>query len=171
LLYWNSDSTNLPGPFYAWYLRNTYLENKFVTPGAVTVCGEQIDLGKLDMPVYIYGSREDHIVPIGGAYASTQHLPGKKRFVMGASGHIAGVINPPAANKRSHWLREDGKFPETADQWIAGAKELPGSWWTDWSDWLRKHAGKQIAAPKQYGKDAKFKVIEAAPGRYVKARA
>ena len=99
LLYWNSDSTNLPGPFYAWYLRNTYLENKFVTPGAVTVCGEQIDLGKLDMPVYIYGSREDHIVPIGGAYASTQHLPGKKRFVMGASGHIAGVINPPAANK------------------------------------------------------------------------
>ena len=171
LLYWNSDSTNLPGPFYAWYLRNTYLENKFVTPGAVTVCGEQIDLGKLDMPVYIYGSREDHIVPIGGAYASTQHLPGKKRFVMGASGHIAGVINPPTANKRSHWLREDGKFPATADEWIAGAKELPGSWWTDWSNWLHKHAGKQIAAPKHYGKDAKFKVIEAAPGRYVKARA
>ena len=171
LLYWNSDSTNLPGPFYAWYLRNTYLENKFVNPGAVTVCGEQIDLGKLDMPVYIYGSREDHIVPIGGAYASTQHLPGKKRFVMGASGHIAGVINPPTANKRSHWLREDGKFPATADQWVAGAKELPGSWWTDWSDWLRKHAGKQIAAPKHYGKDAKFKAIEAAPGRYVKARA
>ncbi len=171
LLYWNSDSTNLPGPFYAWYLRNTYLENKFVTPGAVTVCGEQIDLGKLDMPVYIYGSREDHIVPIGGAYASTQHLLGKKRFVMGASGHIAGVINPPAANKRSHWLREDGKFPATADQWIAGATELPGSWWTDWSNWLQKHAGKQIAAPKHYGKDAKFKAIEAAPGRYVKARA
>jgi polyhydroxyalkanoate synthase len=171
LLYWNSDSTNLPGPFYAWYLRNTYLENKFVTPGAVTVCGEKIDLGKVNIPVYIYGSREDHIVPIGGAYASTQHLPGKKRFVMGASGHIAGVINPPAANKRSHWLREDGKFPATADAWIAGATELPGSWWTDWSNWLKSHAGKQITAPKHYGKDAEFKTIEAAPGRYVKARA
>jgi len=171
LLYWNSDSTNLPGPFYAWYLRNTYLENKFVTPGAVMVCGEKIDLSKVNMPVYIYGSREDHIVPIGGAYASTQHLPGQKRFVMGASGHIAGVINPPEAKKRSHWLREDGKFPAKASEWIAGAKELPGSWWTDWSDWLKTHAGKQIAAPKQYGKDAKSKTIEAAPGRYVKARA
>jgi polyhydroxyalkanoate synthase len=171
LLYWNSDSTNLPGPFYAWYLRNTYLENKFVTPEAVTVCGEKIDLRKVDLPVYIYGSREDHIVPIGGAYASTQHLPGKKRFVMGASGHIAGVINPPDAKKRSHWLREDGKFPATADAWIAGATEFPGSWWTDWSDWLKKHAGKQIAAPKHYGKDTKTKTIEAAPGRYVKARA
>ena len=171
LLYWNSDSTNLPGPFYAWYLRNTYLENKFVTPEAVTVCGEKIDLRKVDLPVYIYGSREDHIVPIGGAYASTQHLPGKKRFVMGASGHIAGVINPPDAKKRSHWLREDGKFPATADAWIAGATEFPGSWWTDWSDWLKKHAGKQIAAPKHYGKDAKAKSIEAAPGRYVKVRA
>jgi polyhydroxyalkanoate synthase len=171
LLYWNSDSTNLPGPFYAWYLRNTYLENRFVTPGAVVVCGEPIDLRKVNLPVYIYGSREDHIVPIGGAYASTQHLPGKKRFVMGASGHIAGVINPPAANKRSHWLREDGQFPATADQWIEGATEHPGSWWTDWSQWLKSHAGKQIAAPKHYGKDAKSKVIEAAPGRYVKVRA
>jgi polyhydroxyalkanoate synthase len=171
LLYWNSDSTNLPGPFYAWYLRNTYLENRFVTPGAVTVCGEQIDLNKVNLPVYIYGSREDHIVPIGGAYASTQQLPGKKRFVMGASGHIAGVINPPAANKRSHWLRADGQFPATADQWIAGATEHPGSWWTDWSEWLQSHAGKPIAAPKHYGKTTKSKVIEAAPGRYVKVRA
>ncbi|MEP6970816.1 MAG: alpha/beta fold hydrolase, partial [Betaproteobacteria bacterium] len=91
LLYWNSDSTNLPGPFYAWYLRNTYLENRLVKHGKVSVCGEKIDLRKVDLPVYVYGSREDHIVPIGGAYASTQYLPGKKRFVMGASGHIAGV--------------------------------------------------------------------------------
>ena len=171
LLYWNSDSTNLPGPFYAWYLRNTYLENRLVQPGAATVCGEKIDLRKVNLPVYIYGSREDHIVPIGGAYASTQHLPGKKRFVMGASGHIAGVINAPAAKKRSHWLREDGKFPADVNEWIHGAKELPGSWWTDWSAWLKSHAGKQIAAPKTYGKGARFKTIEAAPGRYVKARA
>ena len=171
LLYWNSDSTNLPGPFYAWYLRNTYLENRLVKPGEATVCGEKIDFRKVKLPVYIYGSREDHIVPIGGAYASTQYLPGQKRFVMGASGHIAGVINAPSAHKRSHWLREDAKFPADVNEWIQGAKEIPGSWWTDWSDWLKKHAGKQIAAPKTYGKGARFKTIEAAPGRYVKARA
>ena len=170
LLYWNSDSTNLPGPFYAWYLRNTYLENNLTKPGTATVCGQQVDLGKVDIPVYIYGSREDHIVPIGGAYASTQHLPGKKRFVMGASGHIAGVINPPAKGKRSHWLRDDGKLPKSVDQWIAGATEHKGSWWTDWSNWLADQAGKEVAAPKSYGK-GKYKAIEPAPGRYVQAKA
>ena len=170
LLYWNSDSTNLPGPFYAWYLRNTYLENKLIRKGETQVCGESVDLGQLDMPFYIYGSREDHIVPIGGAYASTQVLPGKKRFVMGASGHIAGVINPPVKKKRSHWLRADGKLPKTTHQWLSGAQEIPGSWWTDWSNWLAAHAGTKIAAPKSYGK-GKYKVIEAAPGRYVKQKA
>jgi polyhydroxyalkanoate synthase len=170
LLYWNSDSTNLPGPFYAWYLRNTYLENRLVKPGAAVVCGQKIDLRTLDMPVYIYGSREDHIVPIGGAYATTQAVSGKRRFVMGASGHIAGVINPPAAKKRSHWTRDDGKFPKTQAEWLAGAAEHAGSWWTDWSDWLKSHAGKQIPAPKAYGK-GKYKAIEPAPGSYVKVKA
>ena len=171
LLYWNSDATNLPGPFYTWYLRNTYHENKLAKPNALTVCGEKIDLGKIDIPAYIYGSREDHIVPIGGAYASTQLLPGKKRFVMGASGHIAGVINPPAKKKRSHWIREDGKFPKTQAEWLAGATEHPGSWWTDWAQWLKGHAGKQVPAPKAYGNGKAYKAIEPAPGRYVKARA
>jgi polyhydroxyalkanoate synthase len=171
LLYWNSDATNLPGPFYTWYLRNTYHENKLAKPNALTVCGEKIDLGSIDIPAYIYGSREDHIVPIGGAYASTQLLPGKKRFVMGASGHIAGVINPPAKNKRSHWVRNDGKFPETQPEWLAGAQEHPGSWWTDWAQWLKGNAGKQIPAPKGYGNGKAYKAIEPAPGRYVKARA
>ena len=170
LLYWNSDSTNLPGPYYAWYLRNTYLENKLIKPGALTVCGQKIDMQQVDIPFYIYGSREDHIVPIGGSYASTQVLPGKKRFVMGASGHIAGVINPPAKNKRSHWIRADGKLPTSAEDWIAGAEEHAGSWWTDWSHWLKGQAGKQIAAPKTYGK-GKFKALMPAPGSYVKARA
>jgi polyhydroxyalkanoate synthase subunit PhaC len=168
LLYWNSDSTNLPGPMYTWYLRNTYFENNLVKPGKCTVCGEKIDLRKVDIPVYIYGSREDHIVPIAGAYASTQHLPGKKRFVMGASGHIAGVINPPSKNKRSYWTND--KLPKTHEEWLEGAKEHPGSWWTDWSGWLKPHAGKLIAAPKSYGK-GKYKAIEPAPGRYVKAKA
>lgn len=173
LLYWNSDSTNLPGPFYAWYLRNTYFENNLIKPGKVSVCGQKVDLRKVDIPVYLYGSREDHIVPIGGAYASTQHLPGKKRFVMGASGHIAGVINPPAKKKRSYWTNDklpQGKFPATQAEWLKGATEHPGSWWTDWSAWLKGHAGKQIAAPKTYG-NRQHKVIEAAPGRYVKAKA
>ena len=159
LLYWNSDSTNLPGPLYAWYLRNTYLENRLIRPGAATVCGEKIDFNRVKMPFYIYGSREDHIVPIGGAYASTQVFPGKKRFMMGASGHIAGVINPPAAKKRSHWVRNDGKFPAHVNDWMAGAKETPGSWWADWSGWLKGHAGKMIAAPKSYGR-GKYKAIE-----------
>jgi polyhydroxyalkanoate synthase subunit PhaC len=170
LLYWNSDSTNLPGPMYTWYLRNTYHENNLIKPGKAVVCGTQLDLRKVDMPVYIYGSREDHIVPIGGAYASTQVLPGKKRFVMGASGHIAGVINPPAAKKRSHWVGKEGAFPATHEAWLKTTKEVPGSWWDDWCDWVKPHAGKLIAAPKSYG-NAKYKVIEPAPGRYVKAKA
>jgi polyhydroxyalkanoate synthase subunit PhaC len=168
LLYWNSDSTNLPGPMYAWYLRNTYLENNLVKPNKLTVCGEKVDLRSIDIPAYIYGSREDHIVPIGGAYASTQVLPGKKRFVMGASGHIAGVINPPSKNKRSHWTSD--KLPKTHAEWLKGAKEHPGSWWTDWSAWLKHHAGKQIAAPRNFGRGS-YKAIEPAPGSYVKVKA
>ena len=176
LLYWNSDSTNLPGPMYTWYLRNTYHENNLIKPGKAVVCGEKVDLSKLDMPVYIYGSREDHIVPIDGAYASTQVLPGKKRFVMGASGHIAGVINAPVKNKRNYWTNEKvkDKLPATQSSWLDSSTEHPGSWWTDWSAWLAGHGGKQIAAPKAYGSSTgkiKYKVIEPAPGRYVKAKA
>lgn len=171
LLYWNSDATNLPGPWYAWYLRNMYLENNMVQPGKLSVSGTRLDLGAIDIPVYIYGSREDHIVPITASYASTQVLPGKKRFVMGASGHIAGVINPPAKKKRSHWIREDGVLPATHSEWLSGAQELPGSWWTDWSEWLQGHAGKLVPAPKRYGRATKYKALEDAPGRYVQQKA
>ncbi|MEG0938957.1 PHA/PHB synthase family protein [Comamonas sp.] len=170
LLYWNSDSTNLPGPFYAWYLRNLYLENNLTKSGALTVCGETVDISAVKLPVYVYGSREDHIVPVSAAYASTQVLGGDLRFVMGASGHIAGVINPPAKNKRSHWLREDGEFPATFGDWTEGATEYPGSWWSDWSAWLGIHAGKQVAAPKTYGRAKAYAAIEDAPGRYVLAK-
>ena len=171
LLYWNGDATNLPGPFYAWYLRNTYLENRLVNPKSTIVCGESIDFRKVKVPAYIYGSREDHIVPIGGAYATTQHWAGPKRFVMGASGHIAGVINPPSKGKRSHWIGSDKTFPADVQDWIAKAAEHKGSWWTDWSQWLQAKAGKQIAAPKSYGKRGSYKAIEPAPGRYVKVKA
>lgn len=170
LLYWNSDSTNLPGPWYTWYLRNTYLENNLRVPGKLTVCGEKVDLGRIEAPAYVYASREDHIVPWDAAYLNTQILTGKRRFVLGASGHIAGVINPPSKNKRSYWTGKGAALPATGSEWLAKAQEHPGSWWTDWSAWLQPHGGKQIAAPKTLG-DRRHKPIEPAPGRYVKAKA
>ena len=170
LLYWNSDSTNLPGPMFCWYLRNTYHENNLVKPGKLTVCGEKIDLGKIDAPAYVYASREDHIVPWQAAYGNTQVLKGKLRFALGASGHIAGVINPPAKGKRSHWLSSTNALPAKAQDWFDKAREHPGSWWTDWATWLKGHAGKQIAAPKGPG-NRRYKAIELAPGRYVKQKA
>lgn len=170
LLYWNGDSTNLPGPMYCWYLRHTYLQNELKQPGALTVCGEKLDLGKIKAPVYIYGSREDHIVPWDSAYRSTQIFAGKKRFVLGASGHIAGVINPPAKKKRSHWIAKSTALPPEASQWLEGAVEHEGSWWTDWAAWLAGHAGAKKAAPRAYGGRG-HKAIEPAPGRYVKTKA
>jgi polyhydroxyalkanoate synthase len=168
LLYWNSDSTNLPGPMYCWYLRNTYLENNLKVPGKLTVCGEKVDLGSIKAPVYLYASREDHIVPWKGAFNSTRIFKGKKRFVLGASGHIAGVVNPPQAKKRCHWIND--AIPADADEWLAKATEVPGSWWTDWAQWLASHASAQVAAPKSVG-SRKYKPIEPAPGRYVKQKA
>jgi len=168
LLYWNSDSTNLPGPMLCWYLRNTYLENKLRQPGALTVCGEKVDLGAIEAPVYLYASREDHIVPWTGAYASTALFGGKKRFTLGASGHIAGVINPPAKKKRSYWTNTG--TPKDPQRWFAGATENPGSWWTDWAAWLAPLSGKQIAPPQSMG-NRKYKPIEPAPGHYVKQKA
>ena len=172
LLFWNADSTNLPGPYFAWYLRNTYLENKLMQPGATTVCGVPVDFGKIASPVFIYGSREDHIVPWPAAYASTQLLTGPKRFVLGGSGHIAGVINPPAKKKRSHWTFDPprGKFPAEPDAWFDAATETPGSWWPEWTNWLATHAGKRVKAKAAFG-NARHKPIEPAPGRYVKVRA
>lgn len=174
LLYWNSDSTNLPGPMFCWYLRNTYLENNLKKPGKLKCCGEFIDLGRVNLPTYILGTREDHIVPWTSAYASATLLNkvGKKtaaplRFVLAASGHIAGVINPVSKNKRSYWVNE--RLPALPEAWLESAKEQPGSWWRDWIDWLKPHAGASIKAPSQLGSRG-FKPIEAAPGRYVKVR-
>ena len=172
LLYWNADSTNLPGPMFCWYLRNMYLENSLKVPGKLSVAGEKIDLSKIDTPSFIYASREDHIVPWASAYTSTTLLNPKKRnrnrFILGASGHIAGVINPPAKKKRSYWINDGAAA--TAEEWLRGANEHPGSWWTEWADFLGKYAGKQITAPKKFG-NAKYKPIESAPGRYVKVKA
>ena len=168
LLYWNADSTNLPGPFAVWYLRHLYLENALREPGRLAMCGTTADLGRLDMPAYLYSSREDHIVPWKSAYHSRGILGGETTFVMGASGHIAGVVNPPAAAKRSHWRNESPAA--TAEAWLAGATEHRGSWWPHWVEWLRRHAGELRKAPKQPG-SRRHKPIEAAPGRYVKEKA
>jgi polyhydroxyalkanoate synthase len=168
LLYWNSDSTSLPGPMYVWYLRNTYLENRLREPNALTVCGEKVDLSLIDVPTFIYGSREDHIVPWRTAYASVPLLSGPLEFVLGASGHIAGVINPPAKNKRNYWVlkAEDKSLPESPDDWFDQAEEVPGSWWPEWTRWLDQYGGKKVKARATAG-SAEHLVIEAAPGRYV----
>ena len=170
LLFWNSDSTNLPGPFFTWYFRHTYLENQLSQPNKLTCCGVPVDLRKIKVPTYLYGSREDHIVPWHSAFASTTIFPGPNRFVLGASGHIAGVINPPAKNKRNYWVGEKPVKGQTAEQWFEQAKQVPGSWWPDWADWLAAHSGKRIKALKTQG-NKDYPALEAAPGSYVKVRA
>ena len=172
LLYWNADSTNLPGPMYCSYVRNTYLENKLRVPGALENLGVPVDLGRVDRPAFIVATREDHIVPWRAAYRSLGLLGGKKKFVLGASGHIAGIVNPPAGNKRSFWLSEN--YSENPDDWLAQAKEQRGSWWPEWSRWLEQfkggNEGKTRDAPAQTG-NAQYPAIEPAPGRYVKQQA
>jgi len=174
LLFWNSDGTNLPGPFFTWYLRHTYLENKLCQPGGVQVNGYDIDLGALDMPAYVYGSREDHIVPWQAAYASCGLLSGPRRFVLGASGHIAGVVNPPAKKRRSYWAvsgqMAEGEAAPSADAWLEAAAETAGSWWPDWAAWLVQHAGAQRKPPAKPG-NTRHKAVEPAPGSYVSVRA
>ena len=171
LLYWNADSTNMPGPMFCWYLRNMYLEDRLKIAGKLSVLGQAIDVGEIAAPTFIYASREDHIVPWQAAYASAHLLNPKNRkanqFVLGASGHIAGVINAPAKNKRSHWISD--KPATSADDWMAHSTEMPGSWWPRWSDFLKKHGGKQIKPAAKYG-SADYLPIEPAPGRYVKVK-
>ncbi len=145
------------------------------------MCGEPVDLRRIELPTYLYASREDHIVPWHGAYRSIGALGGPNggengnknatqagsiRFVLGASGHIAGVVNPPAAGKRCHWIGRSAELPQDPETWLAQADETPGSWWPDWSGWLARLAGKKVAAPAAAG-SRDHPVIEAAPGRYV----
>jgi polyhydroxyalkanoate synthase len=167
LLYWNADSTNLPGPMYCYYVRNTYLENRLRVPGAVVNCGVPVDLGRVVRPSFILATREDHIVPWRAAYRSVQLLGGEKKFVLGASGHVAGVINPAAKNRRSYWTGEPQL--EGPEAWLAAAAEHPGSWWTEWSKWLEPFKGGRREAPAAPG-SARYRAIEPAPGRYVKER-
>jgi polyhydroxyalkanoate synthase subunit PhaC len=167
LLYWDSDSVSLPGPMYCWYTRNTYLENNIKDPGKTNQCGVPVDLSKVDLPIYLLASREDHIVPWKSAFRSKDLIGGEARFVLAASGHVAGVINPPARNKRSHWLNDD--LESDPQGWFDAAVEKLGSWWPDWDEWMKRHSNGTIPAPEQRG-NARFSPIEPAPGRYVKLK-
>jgi polyhydroxyalkanoate synthase len=164
LLHWNSDSANVPGRLYAWYLRNAYLENNLRIPGKLTLCGRPLDLRRIQCPTFVLATREDHIVPWRSAYASTQLLGGRIEFVLGASGHIAGVINPPALVRRNHWLNPAA--PADAEDWLARATGVPGSWWPHWVSWLIATAGTQTPAPRTLGSD-QHPVRRPAPGEYV----
>ena len=165
LLYWNGDSANLPGPMYARYLKDLYIDNKLTEPGALTMAGETIDLGNITVPTYVYASREDHIVPWKSAWRTTGLIGATDvTFVLGASGHIAGVINPPAPQKRNHWVND--LLPDEADAWLARADEVPGSWWPHWWRWLAPHGGPRVAAPALPG-NAAHAPLDPAPGRYV----
>jgi polyhydroxyalkanoate synthase len=168
ILHWNADSTNLPGPMYCYYLRNTYLANRLREPGALTNCGVAVDLGKATLPAFVLATREDHIVPWRSAYRTLELLGGEdKTFILGASGHIAGVVNPPAKKRRSHWV--GSPFPAEPEAWLSSAQEKKGSWWPAWSDWLARHGGGLREAPSASG-NVQYRPIEAAPGRYVKER-
>jgi polyhydroxyalkanoate synthase subunit PhaC len=167
LLYWNGDSTNLPGVMYAYYIRNMYLENSLRQPGRLSMCGEPVDLRRVDMPGYVLATREDHIVPWRTAYASTRLLGGRIEFVLSASGHIAGVINPASKNRRNYWVR--GQPDDDPERWLAAASEQPGSWWSHWADWLAPLGGREVQARVKLGGET-HREIEPAPGRYVKEK-
>ncbi len=170
LLYWNSDSTRMPAAMHSFYLRTMYQKNLLSEPGGIELDGVKIDLSKIKVPTFIMAAKEDHIAPWKSTYAATQLYAGPVRFVLAASGHIAGVVNPPAATKYNYWTNESLKsYPADSDLWMAGAQAHPGSWWSDWQRWVADFADGKVAARKPGG--AKLKPIEPAPGSYVKVRA
>jgi len=168
LLFWNGDSTNLPGPMYSYYLRHMYLNNELKVPNRLKMCGTPVDLSKIDCPAYIYASKDDHIVPWKSAYGSTQILTGQKKFILGASGHIAGVINPPEKKKSNYWTND--QLPKNPSDWFDDAQSIEGSWWPDFVKWLSGYSGKKIKAKNALG-STKYPPIEPAPGAYVKEKA
>ena len=166
LLYWNADSTRMPAKMHSFYLRKMYQANLLKEPAGIELSGVGIDLGRIKTPSYFLSTREDHIAPWKSTYRGTQLLGGKKRFVLAASGHIAGVVNPPEGGKYNHWINE--ALPPDPEAWLAGATELAGSWWPDWQRWILAHNKAQV--PARTPGDGKLTVLEDAPGSYVKVR-
>jgi polyhydroxyalkanoate synthase len=166
LLYWNSDSTRMPAKMHTFYLRNMYIKNLLAQPGGITLAGEPIDLGNVKAPVCFVSTMEDHIAPWKSTYLGAKLLPGQVKFILGGSGHIAGIVNPPAANKYSYWT--DDKLADTADAWLAGATRQDGSWWPEWSAWVNQFTGDKV--PARVPGEGKLKPLEDAPGSYAKLR-
>ncbi|HEX7811332.1 MAG TPA: class I poly(R)-hydroxyalkanoic acid synthase [Burkholderiales bacterium] len=167
LLYWNADGANVPGRLYAYYLRNMYLENSLRIPGKLVSCDVPVDLGSIDLPAYVLATREDHIVPWKTAFASAGLLGSRAEFVLGASGHVAGIVNPASRNRRNFW--SGGAAIPDPEEWLDNATQHAGSWWTHWAEWLRGKSGKRVDAPTASG-NAAYPATEPAPGRYVKER-
>jgi polyhydroxyalkanoate synthase len=167
LLYWNSDATRMPARMHSFYLRNMYQQNLLAKPGGITLDGEALDLGRIMVPAYFLSTREDHIAPWRSTYRGTQLLGGEKRFVLAASGHIAGVVNPPESGKYNHWVNE--ALPPSPQEWLDGATELAGSWWSDWNRWVSSHAPEQV--PARIPGEGKLPPGEDAPGSYVTVKA
>lgn len=167
LLYWNDDSTRMPAKMHSFYLRRMYQQNDLVKPGGIELNGVKIDLRRIKLPTYMLSTREDHIAPWASTYRATQLFKGPMRFVLAASGHIAGVVNPPESGKYSHWVGKD--LPEKADTWLQGATELAGSWWPDWQRWIAAQAPETVPA-RQPGAGG-LPALEPAPGSYVKVMA
>jgi polyhydroxyalkanoate synthase len=167
LLYWNADSTRMPAAMHSFYLHNMYQENLLVRPGGITLGGVPIDLRRIRTPSFLLSTREDHIAPWRSTYAATRLYRGPVKFVLAASGHIAGVINPPGGGKYGHW--ENDHNPPTAEEWLAGAVERPGSWWPLWERWVSRYGGGEVPARTPGG--GKLPPIEPAPGSYVRVRA
>jgi len=175
LLHWNCDSTRMPAKMHSFYLRNMYLRNALREPGGIALAGTAIDLAKVTIPTYFVSALEDHIAPWKTTYAGPQILGGKSRFVLSGSGHIAGMVNPPSANKYGYWTND--KLPDSAQGWLDGAQQHNGSWWNDWLSWLKPNLGGMVAArevgkaPAKGVRGGRVKVLEAAPGSYARLRA
>jgi polyhydroxyalkanoate synthase len=167
LLYWNSDSTRLPARMHSFYLRNMYMKNLLGVPGGISLAGVPIDLSKVEVPAYFISTAEDHISPWKTTYKGSKYLGGEVRFVLGGSGHIAGIVNPPAAKKYCYWTNESN--PDTADEWFQSATQHPGSWWDDWQAWMDARNGSEKVPARTPG-DGALKVLEDAPGSYVMLR-
>ena len=166
LLYWNADFTRMPAAMHSFYLRRMYQENLLVKPGGITLDGVPIELGRIRTPAFLLSTREDHIAPWRSTYAATQLYKGPVKFVLSASGHIAGVVNAPGS-KYGHW--ENDKNPPTPEEWLAGATQHPDSWWPSWERWIAHYAGGEV--PARHPGDGRLKPLEDAPGSYVKVRA
>ena len=172
LLYWNSDSTRMPAAMHSYYLRNMYLANLLKEPGGLTLGGVKIDISKVKTPCYFISTVEDHIAPWKSTYMGARLPSGPTKFVLGGSGHIAGIVNPPAANKYGYWINEatDGNLPESPEDFLAGATQHAGSWWTHWHDWVTTLPGGDAKVKARPADAGPLKVIEPAPGSFVKFR-